>query len=540
MAVTMADITKLRKMTGAGMMDCKNALTDAEGDFDKAMKIIREKGQAVAAKRSDREASEGCVLVKVEEGFGAIIALKCETDFVAQNADFVKLTQDILDAAVANKCKTLEEVLALPMGDATVAQAVTDRTGITGEKMELDGYMVLEGATIAAYNHMNRNGLCTMVAFNKKVDEQLAKQVAMQVAAMNPIAVDEAGVPADVLEKENTKISRNDLGFPERKCLLCDNPACQCGRSRKHSIEELRKKIYDIIWEEQLQRGVAAEISQALMEEVYTTPKPGLVDREDTGAHTDMDCQTFQKSTEAIAEDLAAMFEAGYSWEADPETLFPLLRERGKKTEEKMLAATGGVNTHKGIIFTIGILAAAAGISLRNYGKIESESVCRISLEMTKKELEQDLRKLKQSSGITHGEKIYCHLGEKGVRGLAMTGYPILCELTVPHMKQYIANNRDKNQINVQILLEIIAELTDTNVISRTSEKEMRWLQTEAKAILKAGGAFSENGLQKVRELNQICIRKNMSPGGAADLLAATIFLCRMETLMERRKGILQ
>ena len=194
MAVTMADITKLRKMTGAGMMDCKNALTDAEGDFDKAMKIIREKGQAVAAKRSDREASEGCVLVKVEEGFGAIIALKCETDFVAQNADFVKLTQDILDAAVANKCKTLEEVLALPMGDATVAQAVTDRTGITGEKMELDGYMVLEGATIAAYNHMNRNGLCTMVAFNKKVDEQLAKQVAMQVAAMNPIAVDEDGV----------------------------------------------------------------------------------------------------------------------------------------------------------------------------------------------------------------------------------------------------------------------------------------------------------------------------------------------------------
>ena len=174
----------------------------------------------------------------------------------------------------------------------------------------------------------------------------------------------------DVLEKENTKISRKDLGFPERKCLLCDNPACQCGRSRKHSIEELRKKIYGIIWEEQLQRGVAAEISQALMEEVYTTPKPGLVDREDTGAHTDTNCQTFQKSTEAIAEDLAAMFEAGYSWEADPKTLFPLLRERGKKTEEKMFVATGGVNTHKGIIFTIGILAAAAGISLRNYGKI--------------------------------------------------------------------------------------------------------------------------------------------------------------------------
>ena len=202
MAVTMADITKMRKMTGAGMMDCKNALTEADGDFDGAMKIIREKGQAVAAKRSDREASEGCVLVKVADGFGAIIALKCETDFVAQHADFIKLTQDILDAAVANKCKTLEEVKALPMGDATIAQAVTDRSGITGEKMELDGYMTLEGPAIATYNHQNKNFLCTMVVLNKVVDAKVGHEIAMQVAAMNPIAVDEAGVPADVLEKE--------------------------------------------------------------------------------------------------------------------------------------------------------------------------------------------------------------------------------------------------------------------------------------------------------------------------------------------------
>ncbi|MFR2070097.1 MAG: translation elongation factor Ts [Bacteroides nordii] len=202
MAVTMADITKLRKMTGAGMMDCKNALTEANGDFDGAMKIIREKGQAVAAKRSDREASEGCVLVKVADGFGAIIALKCETDFVAKNEDFIKLTQDILDAAVANKCKTLEEVQSLPMGDATVAQAVTDRSGITGEKMELDGYMTLEGSAIATYNHQGKNFLCTMVALSKEVDPKVGHEVAMQVAAMNPIAVDEAGVPADVLEKE--------------------------------------------------------------------------------------------------------------------------------------------------------------------------------------------------------------------------------------------------------------------------------------------------------------------------------------------------
>ena len=214
MAVSMADITKLRKMTGAGMMDCKNALTEAEGDFDKAMEIIRKKGQAVAAKRSDREASEGCVLAKTTGDFAVIIALKCETDFVAQNADFVKLTQDILDLAVANKCKTLDEVKALPMGNGTVQDAVTDRSGITGEKMELDGYMTVEGASTVVYNHMNRNGLCTIVAFNKAVEEGLAKQIAMQIAAMNPIAVDEDGVSEEIKQKEidvaieKTKLNR--------------------------------------------------------------------------------------------------------------------------------------------------------------------------------------------------------------------------------------------------------------------------------------------------------------------------------------------
>ena len=202
MAVTMAEITKLRKMSGAGMMDCKNALNEANGDIEKAMEIIRKKGQAVAAKRSDRDATEGCVLAKTTGEYAAIIALKCETDFVANNADFVKLTQDILDAAVANKCKDLEEVKALPMGNGTVQDAVTDRSGITGEKMELDGYCFVEGAATVVYNHQGKNGLCTIAAFNKDVDTQLAKQIAMQIAAMNPIAVDEDGVPESVKQTE--------------------------------------------------------------------------------------------------------------------------------------------------------------------------------------------------------------------------------------------------------------------------------------------------------------------------------------------------
>ncbi len=204
MAVTMAEITKLRKMTGAGMMDCKNALNDSEGDFDKAVEIIRKKGQAVAAKRSDREASEGCVLAKHENGIAIMVALKCETDFVAKNADFVALTQEILDLAAANKPADLDALKALPFGNATVADAVVDRSGITGEKMELDGYGFVEGETVSSYIHPG-NKLATIVAFNQaNVDPQVARDVAMQVAAMNPISIDAASVPASVLETEKT------------------------------------------------------------------------------------------------------------------------------------------------------------------------------------------------------------------------------------------------------------------------------------------------------------------------------------------------
>ncbi len=202
MAVGLEDIMNLRTMTGAGLGDCKKALAEADGNIEAAIEIIRKKGQAVAAKRSDREAAEGAVLCKAENGFGAIIALKCETDFVAKNEDFIKLAQDILDAAVANKCQTLEEVNALPMGNGTIADAVVDRSGITGEKMELDGYMVIESDHISCYNHQGKNMLCTMVALNKEVEATYGHAVAMQVAAMNPVSLCENDVPEKIREEE--------------------------------------------------------------------------------------------------------------------------------------------------------------------------------------------------------------------------------------------------------------------------------------------------------------------------------------------------
>ena len=202
MAVSIADVQKLRKLTGAGLADCKKALDESEGNIEKAIEIIREKGQAIAAKRSDRETSNGCVLVKVGNGFGAIIALKCETDFVANGKDYIQLTQDILDAAVAAKAKSLDEVKELTLADGTKVQdAVVARSGITGEKMELDGYNFLEGENIYTYNHMNKNLLCTMAQMNKPAEEQ-GHALTMQIAAMRPIALDEASVPQAVKDDE--------------------------------------------------------------------------------------------------------------------------------------------------------------------------------------------------------------------------------------------------------------------------------------------------------------------------------------------------
>ena len=202
MAVTMAEISKLRTMTGAGMMDCKNALVEAENDFEKAIEIIRKKGQAVAAKRSDREASEGCVLAAAKDGFAAVLALKCETDFVAKNADFVALTQSILDVAMAEKPANTEALGALKIGGKAISELIVERIGVTGEKMELDFYEFVQGGTTAFYIHPG-NKLATLVAFaEENAEYETIHGVAMHIAAMSPVAIDESAIPQKVKDNE--------------------------------------------------------------------------------------------------------------------------------------------------------------------------------------------------------------------------------------------------------------------------------------------------------------------------------------------------
>jgi elongation factor Ts len=202
MAVTMAEITKLRHLTSAGLMDCKKALAETNGDIEAAVEILRKKGQAVAAKREDRQAAEGCVLAKNEGDFAAVVALKCETDFVAKNAGFVELTQKILDAAVANRIQSLDELKAFTIDGQTIADLVVEESGKTGEKTEIGAFEAIIAPSTTSYNHLG-NKLATIAGFNQEgVDYQVGRDVAMQVASMNPVAVNRESVPQSVKDTE--------------------------------------------------------------------------------------------------------------------------------------------------------------------------------------------------------------------------------------------------------------------------------------------------------------------------------------------------
>ena len=202
MAVTIADINKLRKMTGAGIMDCKKALVETNNDIDAAIEIIRKKGLAIAAKREDRDASEGRAIAGTCGEFAAVVSLKCETDFVAATDGFKTLTNEILAAALAAKAKTIDEVKELKLGERTVAERVVEETGKTGEKMEIGAYEAIEAPKVIAYNHFNGK-LAAIVGFNKnEIADEVAREIAMQVASMNPIAVNVEDVPESVKAQE--------------------------------------------------------------------------------------------------------------------------------------------------------------------------------------------------------------------------------------------------------------------------------------------------------------------------------------------------
>jgi elongation factor Ts len=206
MAITAADVNKLRQQTGAGMMDCKNALVESNGDFEAAIDILRKKGQKIAAKRGENDAREGLIIsqASAEGNYGVILTLNCETDFVAKNDGYQALVQSLVDLALSHKPSTIDELKALKYDDRlTVDEKITEQIGVIGEKLDLSNYGTIEAARVVAYNHPG-NQLATLVGLNSgsATAEDAGKQVAMQVAAMNPIALNKDGVDARTIERE--------------------------------------------------------------------------------------------------------------------------------------------------------------------------------------------------------------------------------------------------------------------------------------------------------------------------------------------------
>ncbi|MBS1738093.1 MAG: elongation factor Ts [Bacteroidetes bacterium] len=200
--ITAADINKLRQQTGAGMMDCRKALTESNGDFEAAIDYLRKKGQKVAALRGDREAKEGVIIAKTtsDNKTGFIINVSCETDFVSKNSEYIAFAQSIMDAAISNNVKNTEDLLALQMGNETIADKLNDQVAKIGEKIGVTRFERVDAAYVASYIHGNfRMGV--LVGLNKE-NEEAGKDVAMQIAAMNPIAIDQASVPAATIERE--------------------------------------------------------------------------------------------------------------------------------------------------------------------------------------------------------------------------------------------------------------------------------------------------------------------------------------------------
>ena len=223
--ISAADVNKLRKATGAGMMDCKKALVEAEGDFDTAVEVLRKKGQKVAANRADRDSSEGAVIARVNDDatVGVIVSVNCETDFVAKNESYVTLANQLADVALAHD--SIDSFLAADFNGMSVSDKLTEQTGVIGEKIEIGGFERLEGAFVGSYIHAG-NKIATLTSLSAGVDgaAEAAKNVAMQAAAMNPIALNEEGVDAATVEKE-IEIAKDQLRQEGKPEAMLDNIA---------------------------------------------------------------------------------------------------------------------------------------------------------------------------------------------------------------------------------------------------------------------------------------------------------------------------
>ena len=325
----------------------------------------------------------------------------------------------------------------------------------------------------------------------------------------------------DVLCPEGSKQDRAALGMPERQCLLCSGSARICGRSRAHSVQELQSRTQQLL-RQMIGENIAQLAVQSLLCELYTTPKPGLVDCRNSGSHKDMDLFTFLSSSAALWPYFRHCAEIGiHTRELPPEETFRQLRGAGIQAEQKMLCATGGVNTHKGAVFTMGLLCGSAG-RLAHIQKLQPQLLTAECAAMTRGLVEKDFSSATKENAVTVGQRLYAEYGITGARGQAQAGFPAVTEVGLPALEQGLSLGHSRNRAGCGALLAIMAAETDTNLIARSDLQTQQQVQKEITRLLQRDPYPEESVLE---ELDAQFIERNLSPGGSADLLAATYFL---------------
>ena len=262
---------------------------------------------------------------------------------------------------------------------------------------------------------------------------------------------------------------------------------------------------------------------RALLEEVYASPKPGLVDLCSNGAHKDMDVSTFERSADALKPYFALMAMEGIKNPTDPELIFANIRKLGLDAEKAMYSATEGVNTHKGLIFHMGILCAAVGACIGNYKTVTIECLMEMEQAMVRETLLKEVGEMRDFT--SNGEKNLQRYGTMGARGEAISGYLSVRSISLPVMLEGLKKGRDWNRVKLETLFVLMSRVDDSNIIARHDPKVLKEVQTVAEEFLKAGGAYRNDAIPILEQMDKDFIRKNISAGGCADLLAVTIFL---------------
>lgn len=333
----------------------------------------------------------------------------------------------------------------------------------------------------------------------------------------------------DVLASDGTKADRTDLGFPARRCLICGKPAKECARSRTHTVEELQCRttqiLNDFIVDYDTEKA-AGYACRALLYEVCTTPKPGLVDRSNNGSHKDMNIFTFIDSTCALHSYFKTCTRIGRDTASlSPDETFRLLRQAGKQAETDMLTATGGVNTHKGAVFSVGIICGALG--RLPYEKWSSPDVILAECaSITKGLTANDFAGLTPENAVTTGQKLYLNYKITGIRGQVEAGFPAVRDAGLPVLKEGIRRGYSINDAGCAALIALITAATDTNLIARSDyDTQQRIVERLKELILQT----PYPGKDALEALDQDFIKKNLSPGGSADLLAVCYLLYFLE-----------